>query len=90
MSEASVVGIDTSGRGLYRLCAEVGKTGIPLCASRVSAGFPSPADDYLQDEIDLNAYLIRNPTATFLVRVKGDSMVGAHILDGGTCWWTGR
>ena len=46
------------------------------------AGFPSPADDYLDGPLDLNAYLIQHPTATFFVRVRGDSMTGAGIHDG--------
>lgn len=50
--------------------------------SSVSAGFPSPADDHLEEELDLNAYLIRHPEATFFVRVTGDSMVQAGIYEG--------
>ncbi|MGB3547846.1 MAG: translesion error-prone DNA polymerase V autoproteolytic subunit [Saprospiraceae bacterium] len=45
----------------------------------VSAGFPSPADDYLEEHLDVGDYLVKNPTATFFVRVQGDSMVGAGI-----------
>ena len=48
----------------------------------VSAGFPSPADDYLDKCLDMNDFLIKKPAATFLVRVKGDSMVEAGITDG--------
>lgn len=55
---------------------------LPLAAFRVSAGFPSPANDYLEGPIDLNQHLIRHPAATFFVRVSGDSMVGAGIHDG--------
>ncbi|MBI5559428.1 MAG: translesion error-prone DNA polymerase V autoproteolytic subunit [Deltaproteobacteria bacterium] len=51
----------------------------PLFLSGVSAGFPSPADDYIDRELDLNEYLIANPAATFFVRVDGDSMIGAGI-----------
>ncbi|MEF9986174.1 MAG: translesion error-prone DNA polymerase V autoproteolytic subunit [Bacteroidales bacterium] len=46
----------------------------PMAASGVSAGFPSPAEDYLDGGIDLNKYLIRNPSSTFFVRVDGESM----------------
>jgi DNA polymerase V len=46
----------------------------PLILTRVPAGFPSPADDYIEGRIDLNRDLIRNPLATFYVRVSGDSM----------------
>ena len=47
--------------------------------SRVSAGFPSPAEDYIEGRIDLNRELIRNPLSTFYVRVTGDSMSGIGI-----------
>ncbi len=45
----------------------------------VSAGFPSPADDYMDKPLDLNEYLIKHPASTFLVRVQGESMLGAGI-----------
>lgn len=47
---------------------------LPVAAAPVRAGFPSPADDYLDDAISLDSYLISDPAATFLVRVRGDSM----------------
>jgi DNA polymerase V len=55
---------------------------VPLLGRLVPAGFPSPADDYLDGEIDLARYLIERPAATFLMRVAGESMRGAGILDG--------
>ena len=55
---------------------------IPLYACGVSAGFPSPADDYLEGTLDLNEHLVRRPAATFFARAKGDSMTGAGIHDG--------
>jgi DNA polymerase V len=55
---------------------------LPLASFSVSAGFPSPADDYLEGRLDLNEHFIRNPAATFYVRVSGDSMRGAGIFDG--------
>ena len=58
------------------------KLNIPLFVSRIPAGFPSPADDYLEKHIDLNEHLIEHPASTFLVRVNGDSMVNAGILNG--------
>lgn len=48
----------------------------------VAAGFPSPAQDYFDGRIDLNAHLIKDITSTFVVRVTGDSMEGAGISDG--------
>lgn len=58
------------------------KLPLPLFASRVPAGFPSPADDYIDQRLDLNDHLIDHPAATFFVRVSGDSMTGASIHDG--------
>ena len=55
---------------------------LPLVSAKVEAGFPSPADDHLERGIDLNEELIRNPAATFMVRVKGDSMRDAGIHAG--------
>ena len=52
---------------------------IPFVLSSVSAGFPSPADDYIETSIDLNKELIRHPAATFCVRAAGDSMIDAGI-----------
>jgi DNA polymerase V len=49
---------------------------VPLYLCRVSAGFPSPASDYVERDIDLNEWLIRNKLATYVVRVEGDSMAG--------------
>ncbi|MEI6348473.1 MAG: translesion error-prone DNA polymerase V autoproteolytic subunit [Bacteroidota bacterium] len=55
---------------------------IPYFEARVSAGFPSPAEDYTDIKLDLNKALIQNPTATFYVKVKGMSMQNAGILEG--------
>jgi DNA polymerase V len=49
---------------------------VPLYLCRVSAGFPSPSSDYVERDIDLNEWLIRNKLATYVVRVEGDSMAG--------------
>jgi DNA polymerase V len=48
----------------------------------VPAGFPSPAEDYVEDYLDLHKLMVKNPTATFFLRVKGSSMVEAGIFDG--------
>lgn len=55
---------------------------LPLFAHGVRAGFPSPADDYVAEALDLNEYLIAHKEATFFLRVKGHSMTGAGIQDG--------
>lgn len=56
-----------------------GSCRIPLYFYGIRAGFPSPADDYVVEEIDLNKYLMRHPTASFLLRVAGNSMVDIGI-----------
>lgn len=58
------------------------KAMLDVCAWPVHAGFPSPAADHAHKQIDLNEHLIRNKEATFIFRVKGDSMVGIGIYDG--------
>jgi len=55
---------------------------IPIFTSRVQAGFPSPADDHLEDTLDLNTHLIHHQEATFFVKAQGDSMIGAGIHQG--------
>ena len=55
---------------------------IPIFTSRVQAGFPSPADDHLEDALDLNTHLIHHKEATFFVKAQGDSMLGAGIQQG--------
>ncbi len=52
---------------------------IPLFSGKVAAGFPSPADDYIEKTLDLNDLLIQKPAATFFVRAEGESMLGAGI-----------
>ncbi|WNV05748.1 translesion error-prone DNA polymerase V autoproteolytic subunit [Candidatus Methylospira mobilis] len=83
-----------SSCSIVRISAEFGKIGraaerpallpLPLFLNRISAGFPSPADDYVEDRIDLNEQLIRNKAATFFLRVQGESMTGAGINPGDT------
>lgn len=51
----------------------------PVFISKIAAGFPSPADDYVERRLDLNQHCIRHPEATFFLRVSGDSMTGAGI-----------
>lgn len=58
------------------------KKSFPLLLTIVPAGFPSPADDYVEHKLDLNEHLIQHPTATFFVRVEGDSMIDANIYSG--------
>ena len=55
---------------------------LPLLDTGLSAGFPSPAEDYIEMKLDLNKELIKNPSSTFLGKVNGNSMMGAGIFDG--------
>ena len=55
---------------------------LALFVTPVAAGFPSPADDYVECGLDLNEHLVKHPAATFFVRVRGQSMVEAGIHDG--------
>lgn len=55
---------------------------LPLFLSPVPAGWPSPAEDYVEHSLNLHAHLVSNPASTFFLRVSGDSMIGAGIFDG--------
>jgi len=55
---------------------------IPIFLNTIKAGFPSPADDFAENYLDLNEYLISHPVATFFVKVSGDSMINAGIQSG--------
>lgn len=55
---------------------------VPLFQDPISAGFPSVAEDYIENSLDLNELIIKHPASTFFVRVQGDSMQGAGILSG--------
>jgi len=69
---------DASITAVYGLSRET-RVVRPLFSCGVTAGFPSPAEDYIDQRLDLNELLIKNPAATFFVRVAGDSMTGAGI-----------
>jgi DNA polymerase V len=68
-------------RSMYS-AAITGGVPLPLVTARISAGFPSPAEDYIDKKLDLNDYLIRHPAASFFVRVEGNSMINAGIHNG--------
>ncbi len=55
---------------------------LPLYLTPVAAGFPSPADDYVEQKLNLHTHLVRNPAATFFLRAQGESMINAGIHDG--------
>lgn len=67
---------------LMRFTDKPSDLALVLYASRVPAGFPSPADDHLDGKLDLNLHLVRRPAATFFVRAQGDSMRDAGLFDG--------
>lgn len=58
------------------------KDKFPLFVESVKAGFPSPADDFIDKKMSLDEFLIKHPAATYFVRVEGDSMIGAGIFPG--------
>ena len=60
------------------------KLELPFMQASVRAGFPSPADDYMEKAADLNDLLVKHPASTFYLRARGDSMEGAGICDGAT------
>jgi len=63
-------------------CPTLSKLPLPLYLSRIRAGFPSPAEDYKDKNLDLNEHLIKNPASTFFVKVSGSSMINAGIKSG--------
>lgn len=67
--------------GLFQPVASEGLS-CPSYSSSISAGFPSPADDYIEQNLDLNEMMVKHPSATFFVRVEGDSMKDAGIQSG--------
>ena len=58
------------------------RPGLPQYLSAIMAGWPSPAEDYVEGEIDFHKLLVRNPESTFVLMVAGDSMIGAGIFPG--------
>lgn len=84
MSDIPTDMISPAGHWVATVFRSDGATGcsLPLAGERIAAGFPSPADDYVEKRLDLNEHLVQRPEATFFVRVAGDSMIGAGIHDG--------
>ena len=70
---------DGSIKAIYGFRKDL-KLSRPLVGPRVPAGFPSPAQDYMEGSLDLNEYLVQHPASTFFVRVEGYSMVKAGIF----------
>ena len=72
----------TAASGIFVPLPHAPRLPLPIDEVRISAGFPSPADDYEDKRLDINEYLVRNPVSTFFFSVEGDSMQGAEIFDG--------
>ncbi len=68
--------------GVFSLPRTLKHYAIPLYSCSIAAGFPSPADEFLEGKLDLNQHLIHHPLATYFVRVSGESMLGAGIHPG--------
>lgn len=77
VSEASLENLDAIS-GMMEEAAQL----LPLYSHKVVAGFPSPADDFIEDRLDLNEKLAPNHSSTFLLKVQGESMRDAGIFDG--------
>ncbi|EGB15827.1 Peptidase S24/S26A/S26B, conserved region [Pseudodesulfovibrio mercurii] len=75
------VGADGRAWAICRPCFGT-RLAVPLAGESVPAGFPSPAEEYLEKRLDLNEHLVTRPEATYFVRVSGDSMIGAGIHHG--------
>lgn len=67
---------------VFDLDTKASSESFPLLMMHIAAGFSSPADDYVEQKLDLNEYLIQHPAATFFVRVEGNSMIDAGIKSG--------
>jgi len=74
--------IQSSDVEVLQLTDTLSTSSVTLFSSTVPAGFPSPADDHVENQLDLNEHFIRNPAATFCVRATGESMIGAGIHSG--------
>ena len=68
-----------NGRLYLKPAPDLDRLLLPLFTGKVAAGFPSPADDYVEKNLDLNELLVQKPAATFFVRAQGESMLGAGI-----------
>lgn len=74
--------IESGVKDMMRFTDRPSERALPLFETRVPAGFPSPADDHVDRNLDLNEHLIRHPAATYFVRAEGESMRDAGIFSG--------
>jgi DNA polymerase V len=82
MLAAMIIELPTHAHLLGPAAIDTSRVRIPLSGISARLGFPSPADDFLDDAIDLNEHLVRNPAATFFYRAEGWSMLMAGVCDG--------
>lgn len=79
--DVTEIGLSVQSRALgYGIQNNVVKLEIPLFSSTVAAGYPSPAEDHVEDTLDLNDYMVQRPDSTFMLRVEGESMKNVGIL----------
>jgi SOS-response transcriptional repressors (RecA-mediated autopeptidases) len=69
-------------KSILPVAIDASREGAPLFLCPIPAGWPSPAEDYVEDTLDLHKFAVRNEAATFFLRASGDSMTGAGIHDG--------
>lgn len=81
-SQAPTPNQDNLPKGVKQFLDEGYAYQLPLYVSSVKAGFPSPADEYIEKHLDLNAHCVAHPSATYFVCASGDSMINAGIQDG--------
>lgn len=73
---------DTQAELIGPACIDAPAHEVPLAGALARLGFPSPADDFIDDGVDIHRLLVRNPSATYLYRAEGESMRGMGICDG--------
>ncbi len=78
----SMLNLSAAGGPVYRCASSAHRIPLPYCDTPIHAGFPSPAEGYLDDYLSLDEHLIHDKASTVLLRTKGDSMIDAHICDG--------
>ncbi len=79
LRKQAIKNLNTTGNTVFFPSANAQQIDLPLFSGKVAAGFPSPADDYIEKTLDLNDLLVKKPAATFFVRAEGESMLGVGI-----------
>lgn len=67
---------------IYSAAQDIDAVPLPFFGDRVAAGFPSPAQDYVENRLDINAICVRHPASTYFVRATGESMIEGNIHEG--------